>query len=81
MSNRTTFLSVMTVRSIILALRAVLSPSVLWWTLRYGLPADMVLQKKPTRFAKKNNPKVFLLGHKNLSIITAVNGTCLQVQT
>jgi hypothetical protein len=36
MSERTTFLSAMTVRSIILALRAVLSPSVLWQTLRYG---------------------------------------------
>jgi hypothetical protein len=64
MSDRTTFLSAMTVRSIVLALRAVLSPSVLWQTLRCGLPADMVLQKRPTRFAKTNNPKVFLLGQK-----------------
>jgi hypothetical protein len=45
----------------ILALRAALSPSVLGRTLRYGLPADMVLQKKPTRFAKNNNPKEIIL--------------------
>jgi hypothetical protein len=70
MSKRTTFLSPMTMRSIILALRAVMSPFVLWRTLGCGLPADMVLQKRPRRFAKTNNPNVFLLGHKNLSIIT-----------
>jgi len=79
MSDRTTFLSAMTVQSIILALRAVLSPSILWRTLHCGLPADMVLQKRPTRFAKTNNPKVFLLGHKNLSIITAVKMTFSQI--
>jgi hypothetical protein len=45
----------------ILALRAALSPSVLGRTLRYGLPADMVLQKKPTRFSKNNNPKEIIL--------------------
>jgi hypothetical protein len=81
MSERTIFLLAMTVRSIILILIAALSLSVLWRTLRWGLPGDMILQKSPTRFAKTNNPKVFLLGHKNLSIITAVNRTCLKVQT
>jgi len=81
MSERTTFHSVMTGRSMILILIAALSPYVLWRTLRCGLPADMILQKKPTRFAKTNNPKIFLLGHKNLSIITAVNKTFLKVQT
>jgi hypothetical protein len=36
----------------------------------------MILQKRPTRFSK-NNPKIFLLGHKEkFGIITAVNGTC-----
>jgi hypothetical protein len=44
MSDRTTFLSAMTSQSIILALRAALSPSVLCHTLRCGLPADMILQ-------------------------------------
>jgi hypothetical protein len=46
MSERTIFLLAMTMRSIILALRAVLSPSVLWRTLRCGLPADMVKMPK-----------------------------------
>jgi len=69
MSERITFLSAIIGRSMILALRAALSPSVLWRTLRCGLPADMILQKRPTRFAK-NNPKIFLLGH--IKIITAV---------
>jgi hypothetical protein len=63
MSDRTTFLSAMTSRSIILALRAALSPSVLCRTLRYGLPTYMILQKKPTRFAKNNPKKIFLLVH------------------
>jgi hypothetical protein len=45
MSERTTFLSAMTGLSINLALRAALPPSVLFRTLRYGLPADMILQK------------------------------------
>jgi hypothetical protein len=85
MSERTTFRSAMTGWSMILARRAALSPSVLWRTLRGGLPADMILQKKPTRFAKKKkNPKMFLLGHKSknvlvrsqkLGIITAVKMT------
>jgi hypothetical protein len=60
-SEWTTFRSAMTGQSIILAPRAALSPSVLWRTLRCGLPADMVLQKKPTRFAKNNNPKEIIL--------------------
>jgi hypothetical protein len=60
MSYRTTFLSTMTGRSIILALRAALSPSVLCQTLRCGLPADMILQKKPTRFANNNPKEIFL---------------------
>jgi hypothetical protein len=51
----------MTGLSIILALRAALSPYVLWRNLGCGLPADMVLQKKPTRFAKNNNPKDIIL--------------------
>jgi hypothetical protein len=71
----------MTGLSIILALRAALSPSVLWQNLRCGLPTDMILQKRPTRFAKTNNQKIFLLGHKNLSVITAVNKTFVKVQT
>jgi hypothetical protein len=53
----------MTGRFIILALRAALSPSVLWWILRYGLPADMILQKRPTRFAKNNPKEIILLVH------------------
>jgi hypothetical protein len=52
-SDQTTFRLAMFGRSIILALRVTLSPSVLWRTLRCGLLADMILQKKPTRFAKK----------------------------
>jgi hypothetical protein len=65
----------------ILALRAALSPSVIWGTLRCGLPADMILQKRPTRFAK-NNPKIFLLGHKKkFSIIMGVKGTCPKIET
>jgi hypothetical protein len=61
MSDRTTFLSAMTGQSIILALRAALSPSILYRTLRYGLPADMMLQKRPTRFANNNPKEIFLL--------------------
>jgi hypothetical protein len=79
MSERTTFRSAMTGRSMILILIAALSPSVLWRTLRWGLPANMILQKRPTRFAKTNNPKIFLLGHKNWSIITAVKMTVLKL--
>jgi hypothetical protein len=63
MSDRTTFLSAMTGRSIILALKVALSPSVLCRTLRCGLPADMILQKKPTRFANNNPKEIFLLVH------------------
>jgi len=62
-SDRTTFLSAMIGRSIILALRAALSPSVLCRTLRCGLPADMILHKKPTRFANNNPKEIFLLVH------------------
>jgi hypothetical protein len=61
MSDPTTFLLAMTGRSIILALRAALSPIVLCRTLRCRLPADMVLQKKPTRFANNNPKEIFLL--------------------
>jgi hypothetical protein len=77
MSERITFLSAITGQSMILALRAALSPSVLWRTLHCGLLADMILQKRPTRFAKIN-PKIFLLGHIKFffGIITAVKGTC-----
>jgi hypothetical protein len=46
----------------ILVLGAALSPSVLWQTLRCGLPADMILQKDTNKIAK-NNPKLSLLGH------------------
>jgi hypothetical protein len=68
-SDRTTFLSAMTNRSIILALRATLSPSVLCQTLRCGLPADMVLQKKPTRFTNNNPEEILLLVHiENLAL-------------
>jgi hypothetical protein len=63
MLRRTTFLSAMTGRSIILALKAALSPSVLWRTLRYGLPINMILQKEPTRFAKNNSKEIILLVH------------------
>jgi hypothetical protein len=63
MSEQITFLSAITGRSMILARRAALSSSVLWRTLRCGLPVDMILQKRPIRFAK-DNPKIFLLGHK-----------------
>jgi hypothetical protein len=62
-SDRTTFLSAMTGRSIILALRAALSPSVLYRTLRCGLHADMILQKKPIRVSKNNPKEIFLLVH------------------
>jgi hypothetical protein len=65
----------------ILILIAALSPSVLWRTLRCGLPADMILQKRPIRFAKNNNPKIFLLGHKKMDIITAVKKTFPKIQT
>jgi hypothetical protein len=61
MSDRTTFLSTMAGRSIILALKAALSPSVLCRILRSGLSADMILQKKPTRFDKNDPKKIFLL--------------------
>jgi hypothetical protein len=64
MSDRIMFLSAITGRSIILALRAALSPSVLWRTRRCGLPTDMILQKKPTRFAKSNPKEIVLLVHK-----------------
>jgi hypothetical protein len=64
MSDQTTFRSTMTGQSIILALRAALSPSVLYRTLRCGLPVDMVLQKKPTRSANNNPKEIFLLVHK-----------------
>jgi len=81
MLERITFLSAITGQSMILARRAALSPSVLWRTLRCELPADMILQKRPTRFAK-NNPKIFLLGHKNFfGIIKAVKGTCPKIET
>jgi len=40
-----------------------LSPSVLCRTLRCGLPANMVLQKKPTRLANNNPKEIFLLVH------------------
>jgi len=46
-SDRTTFLFAMTGWSIILDLRVARSPFVLCRTLRCGLPADMILQKKP----------------------------------
>jgi hypothetical protein len=42
MSERTTFRSAMTGRSMILTLMASLSPSVLWQTRCCGLPANMV---------------------------------------
>jgi hypothetical protein len=44
--------------------------------LRCGLPADKILQKKPTRFAK-NNPKRnnFVNAHRKFGSITAVKGT------
>jgi hypothetical protein len=64
MSERITFHSAITGRSMILALRAALSPSVLWQNLHCGLPANMIMQKRPTIFAK-NNPKIFLFGHTN----------------
>lgn len=63
MFDRTTFLSAMTGRSIILALKAALSPSILCRTLRCGLSANMVLQKKPTRFANNNPKEIFLFVH------------------
>jgi hypothetical protein len=63
MLDRTTFLSAVTGKSIILALRAALSPSVLWRTLLCGLPADIILQKRPTRFAKNNPKEIILLVH------------------
>jgi hypothetical protein len=63
MLDRTTFHSAITGRSIILALRAALSLSVLWRTLHCGLPADMILQKSPTRFAKNNPKEIILLVH------------------
>jgi hypothetical protein len=67
MFDRTTFLSAMIGRSIILALWAALSPSVLCRTLYCGLPADMILQKKPTKFV--NYKKIFLLVHiENLAV-------------
>jgi hypothetical protein len=69
MSDQTTFLSVITGRSILLAVRAALSPSVLWQTLCCGLLADMILQKKPTRFTKNNPKEIILLVHKeNLAL-------------
>jgi hypothetical protein len=68
MSERTTFCSGMTGRSMILILIAALSPSVLWRTLHCGLPADMIMRKRPTRFAKDNNPKIFLLRHKKWTL-------------
>jgi hypothetical protein len=79
-TDQTTFHSAMTGRSIILALRAALSPFVLWQTLRCGLPVDMILQKKPARFAKKIIPKYSCLW-KKLGIIMAVKWTLLKVQT
>jgi hypothetical protein len=38
------------------------------YTLRCGLPGNMILQKDTNKIAK-NNPKIFLLGHtKNLAL-------------
>jgi hypothetical protein len=75
MSDQTTFLSAITGRSIILALRAALSPSVLYRTMRCGLLADMILQKKPTRFAKDNPKNILVSEYRKSSIITAVKKT------
>jgi hypothetical protein len=63
-SDRTMFLSAITSRSIILARRDARSHSVFWRTMRCGLPADMILQKKPTRFAKNNPNEIILLVHR-----------------
>jgi len=49
MSDRTTLRSTMTMRSMILVCRALLSSSVLWLTLRWELTADMILQKETNR--------------------------------
>jgi hypothetical protein len=76
MSDRTTFLSAIIGRSIILALRAALSPFVLCQTLCCGLPANMVMQKKPTRFANNNSKRNILVSsHRKFGIITAVKWT------
>jgi hypothetical protein len=76
-SDRTTFLSAMTSRSIIIALRATRSPSVLCLILRCGLPVDMILQKKQTRFAKKKKSKRnnLVSVHRKSGIITAIKRT------
>jgi hypothetical protein len=65
-SAQTTFCSAMIDLFMILALRAANSQFVLCRTLRCGLPANMVLQKKPTRFANNNPKEIFLLVHKKI---------------
>jgi hypothetical protein len=76
MSDQITFLSAIIGWSIILALRAALSPSVLCRTLPCGMLANMVLQKKPTRFANNNPKEIFLLVLiKKFGIITAIKWT------
>jgi len=78
-SDRMTFRSAMTVRSIILAWIAALSSIILWRTLRDGLPADMILHRKPTRFATKIQNNILVRLWKILDRITAVKRTFAKI--
>jgi hypothetical protein len=53
MSARTKFRSARTLRSMILAWNVLCSSSVLWWTLRWELITDMILQKNQQEFLPK----------------------------
>jgi hypothetical protein len=53
MSDQTTLRSAMTMRSMILFWSALFSSSVLWWTLRWELIADMILHKETNKILPK----------------------------
>jgi hypothetical protein len=81
MSDLTTLCSAMTVRSMILVCRALLSSSVLWRTLRWELMADMILHKKTNKILQKIIQKNMLVKSGYLGRITAVQRTFAKIRT
>jgi hypothetical protein len=77
MSDRTTLRSAMTVRSMILVCRALLSSSVLWRTLRWELTADMILQKETNKILPRIIKNILVRSQK-FSRVTAVQRTILK---
>jgi hypothetical protein len=66
MSDQTTLRSAMTVQSIILVCRALLSSSVLWRTLCWELTVDMILQKETNKILPRIIQKYTCLVSKKI---------------